>query len=169
MAQLESRRDQLIQRAGGLPETQQELLRFARDVKVSTEIYTAMLNNVQELDIVRAGTVGNVRIIDEAIVDTSAPVKPKKALIVVIATLLGAMLGVAIALLKHALNRGIENPEVIEQLGLPVYATIPFSKDQNNLERSFKGKPSHVRGSHLLAATNPADLAIESLRRKSVV
>ncbi|KAA0690827.1 tyrosine-protein kinase [Halopseudomonas laoshanensis] len=164
MAQLESRRDKLIERAGGLPETQQELLRLARDVKVSTEIYTAMLNNVQELDIVRAGTVGNVRVIDEAIVDISEPVKPKKALIVVIATLLGAMLGVAIALLKHALNRGIENPEVIEQLGLPVYATVPFSKDQNILERSFKGKPSHVRGSHLLAATNPADLAIESLR-----
>lgn len=164
MAQLESRRDRLVERVGGLPETQQELLRLARDVKVSTEIYTAMLNNTQELDIVRAGTVGNVRIIDDAIVDTSQPVKPKKALIVVLATLLGGMLGVAIALLKHALNRGIENPEVIEQLGLPVYATVPFSKDQQVLERSFKGKSTHVMSSHLLAATNPADLAIESLR-----
>ena len=164
MAQLESRRDRLVERVGGLPETQQELLRLARDVKVSTEIYTAMLNNTQELDIVRAGTVGNVRIIDDAIVDTSQPVKPKKALIVVLATLLGGMLGVAIALLKHALNRGIENPELIEQLGLPVYATVPFSKDQQTLERSFKGKPTQAMSSHLLAATNPADLAIESLR-----
>ncbi|MEH6671627.1 polysaccharide biosynthesis tyrosine autokinase [Halopseudomonas sp.] len=164
MAQLESRRDRLVERVGGLPETQQELLRLARDVKVSTEIYTAMLNNTQELDIVRAGTVGNVRIIDDAIVDTTQPVKPKKALIVVLATLLGGMLGVAIALLKHALNRGIENPEVIEQLGLPVYATVPFSKDQQTLERSFKGKPTQAMSSHLLAATNPADLAIESLR-----
>lgn len=164
MAQLERRRDRLVERVGGLPETQQELLRLARDVKVSTEIYTAMLNNMQELDIVRAGTVGNVRIIDEAIVDTTEPVKPKKALIVVLATLLGAMLGVAIALLRHAMNRGVENPELIEQLGLPVYATVPFSKDQQVLERSFKGKTTHVMGSNLLAATNPADLAIESLR-----
>ena len=117
LGQLEGRRDRLIERVGGLPETQQELLRLARDVQVSTEIYTAMLNTSQELDITRAGTVGNVRIIDDAVVDTRAPVKPKKAI----------------------------------------------SKDQQILEKSFKGKLSS-QGSHLLAATNPADLAIESLR-----
>tara|TARA_Y100000780_G_scaffold49321_1_gene41265 strand:+ start:25814 stop:28042 length:2229 start_codon:yes stop_codon:yes gene_type:complete len=161
--QLEARRDDLLKRVGGLPETQQELLRLSRDVKVSTEIYTAMLNKSQELDVVRAGTVGNVRIIDNAVVDTSQPVKPKKALIVVLATLLGGMLGVAIALLRHALNRGIENPELIEQLGLPVYAAVPFSKEQQTLERTT-GKKVHVQGAQLLAASNPADLSIEALR-----
>lgn len=160
MGQLESRRNRLLDEVGGLPETQQELLRLTRDVQVSTEIYTQMLNKSQELDVMRAGTVGNVRIIDEAAVDTGSPVKPKKALIVVLATLLGGMLGVAIALLRHALNRGVENPELIEQIGLPVYASIPFSKDQELLER--KGKT--VQSSHLLAATNPADLSIEALR-----
>jgi len=160
LGQLESRRNRMLQDVGGLPETQQELLRLTRDVQVSTEIYTQMLNKSQELDVMRAGTVGNVRIIDDAVVNTSAPVKPKKALIVVLATLLGAMLGVAIALLRHALNRGVENPELIEQIGLPVYASIPFSKDQEVLER--KGKT--MQSSNLLAATNPADLSIEALR-----
>lgn len=160
MGQLENRRNRLLDEVGGLPETQQELLRLTRDVQVSTEIYTQMLNKSQELDVMRAGTVGNVRIIDEAAVDTSRPVKPKKAMIVVLATLLGGMLGVAIALLRHALNRGVENPELIEQIGLPVYASIPFSKDQEVLER--KGKT--MQGSHLLSATNPADLSIEALR-----
>lgn len=162
LGQLEARRDQLVGRVGDLPETQQELLRLSRDVKVSTEIYTAMLNTSQELDVMRAGTVGNVRIIDEAVANFG-PVKPKKATIVVLATLLGAMLGLAIALLRHILNRGIETPENIEKLGLPVYASIPFSKDQQLLEKSFRGKQV-TQGSHLLAATNPADLAIESLR-----
>src|SRR5690554_4197034 len=160
MGQLESRRNRLLDEVGGLPETQQELLRLTRDVQVSTEIYTQMLNKSQELDVMRAGTVGNVRIIDDAVVDTSNPVKPRKPFIVVLATLLGAMLGVAIALLRHALNRGVENPELIEQIGLPVYASIPFSKDQETLER--KGKSA--QGSSLLAATNPADLSIEALR-----
>ena len=162
--QLVSRRDALLERVGGLPETQQELLRLSRDVEVSTEIYTAMLNKSQELDIVRAGTVGNVRIIDDAVVDTSAPVKPKKALIVVLATLLGGMLGVAIALLRHALNRGIDNPELIEQLGLPVYASVPFSKEQQLMEREVESKHGSSQSSHLLSAINPADLSIESLR-----
>mgnify|MGYP003631582626 CR=1 FL=1 len=163
LGQLEARRDRLVQRVGGLPETQQELLRLSRDVKVSTEIYTAMLNTSQELDVMRAGTVGNVRIIDSAVVNTGQPVKPQKGVIVAVATLLGLMLGVAIALLRHMLNRGIENPELIEQLGLPVYASVPFSKDQQLLEKSFRGKTT-TQSSHLLAATNPADLAIESLR-----
>lgn len=160
MGQLESRRNRLLDEVGGLPETQQELLRLTRDVQVSTEIYTQMLNKSQELDVMRAGTVGNVRIIDDAVVDTSNPVKPRKPFIVVLATLLGGMLGVAIALLRHALNRGVENPELIEQIGLPVYASIPFSKEQEGLE--VNGKPA--KGSHLLAITNPADLSIEALR-----
>lgn len=163
LGQLEARRDRLVQRVGGLPETQQELLRLSRDVKVSTEIYTAMLNTSQELDVMRAGTVGNVRIVDSAVVNVGQPVKPKKALIVLLSTLFGALLGIVIALLRHALNRGIENPELIEQLGLPVYASVPFSKDQQLLEKSFRGRTT-TQSSHLLAATNPADLAIESLR-----
>ncbi|QJD58685.1 polysaccharide biosynthesis tyrosine autokinase [Pseudomonas sp. gcc21] len=163
IAQQEERRDRILSRIGELPDTQQELLRLARDVQVSTEIYTQMLNKSQELDVMRAGTVGNVRIIDDAAVDTTQPVKPKKPLIVVLATLLGGMLGVAIALLKHALNRGIENPDLIEQLGLPVYASIPLSKDQEVLERSGTSKGGR-RHHALLAKTNPADLAIESLR-----
>ena len=37
-----------------------------------------LLGKVQELDIVRAGTIGNVRIIDRAAVNLSEPVKPRK-------------------------------------------------------------------------------------------
>jgi len=163
MEQLQARRGRMLEEVGGLPETQQELLRLARDVQVSTTIYTQMLNKSQELDIMRAGTVGNVRIIDDAVVNTNQPVKPKKAVLIILLSLLGLMLGLTIALLRHALNRGIENPELIEQIGLPVYASVPFSKDQQVLERGSKTK-LNVQSSHLLAATNPADLSIEALR-----
>ncbi|WP_237468700.1 GNVR domain-containing protein [Vibrio stylophorae] len=49
---------------------------------------------MQELNIIKAGTVGNVRILDNA-ESYAKPVKPKKALIVILATLLGSMLSVA--------------------------------------------------------------------------
>ncbi|MDD1638557.1 MAG: chain-length determining protein, partial [Methylococcaceae bacterium] len=62
-----------------LPETQQVILRLARDVQVNTELYTALLNNTQTLRVSKAGTVGNVRIIDYAVLPTE-PIKPKKAL-----------------------------------------------------------------------------------------
>ncbi|AOE83357.1 polysaccharide biosynthesis tyrosine autokinase [Pseudomonas sp. TCU-HL1] len=166
MGQLEQQKRDLQKKVENLPETQQELLRLTRDMQVTTEIYTQLLNKSQELDIVRAGTVGNVRIIDAADANIEKPVKPKKALIVLIATLLGGLVAVSYVLARKALNRGVEDPDVIEQMGLPVYASIPHSKEQAAHELSFKGKGKGTAsaGSLLLAVTNPADLAVESLR-----
>ena len=163
MEQLKRQKAELTSKVESLPATQQELLRLTRDVAVTTEVYTAMLNSTQELDVLRAGTVGNVRIIDTADVNVEEPVKPKKALIAILATLLGGFFGVALVLIQKALNRGVEDPEVIEQLGLPVYATIPFSRDQEVVEGGVKSK-RQTSPSSLLAVTNPADLAIEALR-----
>ncbi|WP_351123742.1 polysaccharide biosynthesis tyrosine autokinase [Shewanella sp. T24-MNA-CIBAN-0130] len=160
---------QLVAEVGNLPETQQELLRLKRDVEVSNEIYTMLLGKTQELDIVRAGTVGNVRIIDSAAVNTSKPVKPKKALIVVMATMLGGMLAVAIVLLQKALNKGVVDPSEIEAIGLPVYASVPYSDNQDKLldfsqSRKARTAKAKAKAKTILALENPADLSIEALR-----
>lgn len=158
-------RNELAGEVQGLPETQRELLRLKRDVEVNNEIYTLLLGKTQELDIVRAGTVGNVRIVDYAEVNTTQPVKPKKALIVVMATMLGGMLAVAIVLVQKALHKGIEDPAEIEALGLPVYASVPFSDYQVKLTgfaKARKGKTAKAKS--ILAIDNPADLSVEALR-----
>lgn len=164
MGQLDQQKRGLAKKIENLPETQQELLRLARDMQVTTEIYTQLLNKTQELDIVRAGTVGNVRIIDSADADIEKPVKPKKLLIVLIATFIGGLIAIAFVLIRKAMNRGVEDPEVIEQLGIPVYASIPLSKGQSQIETSLKSNGRATTGSLLLAVNNPADLAVESLR-----
>ena len=156
---------ELVGEVGNLPETQQELLRLKRDVEVSNQIYTLLLSKTQELDIVRAGTVGNVRIIDYAEVNTSKPVKPKKALIVVMATMLGGMLAVAIVLVQKAMHKGVEDPNEIEAIGLPVYASVPYSDYQDKLtgfSKALKNKTNKPKS--ILALDNPADLSIEALR-----
>ncbi|WP_413522610.1 polysaccharide biosynthesis tyrosine autokinase [Photobacterium phosphoreum] len=153
----------LNKRIETLPKTQRAILRLTRDVEVNQQIYVQLLNKVQELNIVKASTVGNVRILDAAQVYTNA-VKPKKALIVVLATLLGGMLSVAIAFLRAALHRGVESPDEIEVLGLPVYASIPLSDWQADLEKKFKSKQQLQINQALLAVANPADLSIEALR-----
>ncbi len=163
LAELTSKQQRLAKQVEGLPSTQQELLSLTRDVKVSTEIYTQLLNKSQELDVMRAGTVGNVRLIDTADVDLRTPVKPKKTLIVLIATLLGALLAIGYVLFRKALNRGVQNPDDIEKLGLPVYASIPFS----SLQKVEDDKSTGGRGTRttpLLATSHPTDLAIEGLR-----
>ncbi|MFC3607058.1 polysaccharide biosynthesis tyrosine autokinase [Stutzerimonas tarimensis] len=163
--QLETQKTQLETRIGQLPETQQQLLRLARDVEVSSDTYALLLNKTQELDIIRAGTVGNVRIIDRAAVDTESPVKPNKPLVVIAATLLGALLAVIFVYVREALKRGVENPEEIERNGIPVYAAIPFSEKQQVIEKRLANfKRDKSEASYLLALNDPADLATESLR-----
>jgi len=165
IGELTQQQKSLEGKVGDLPATQQELLNLTRDVEVASQIYTQLLNKSQELDIVRAGAVGNVRLIDPADVDLSSPVKPKKALIVLIATFLGAFVGVALVLLRKSLSKGLEGPEAIEQLGLPVYASIPYSALQRD-EDTKKGrvKSTAETPAYLLALRNPTDLSIESIR-----
>ena len=156
-------KERLNKQVQKLPKTQREVLRMTRDVEVNQQIYIQLLNKVQELNIIKAGTVGNVRILDNA-QSFSKPIKPKKALIVVLATLLGGMAGVAFVLIRAAFHRGVETPDQIEQIGMPVYASVPKSIQQ--LE--FANKLKRNKGSNdelvLLAEANPADLSIEALR-----
>lgn len=145
-----------------MPATQQELLRLTRDLQVNQELYTTLLNNAQQLKVVRGGTVGNVRIVDPALLPIK-PVAPKKPLIVVLALLLGGMLGVGVVLLRQALRTGVKKAEDIERgLGLSVLATVPKSDAQLQLSRkSPRGKQKQLP---LLAAHDDQDLSIESLR-----
>ena len=148
-----------------LPDTQQTILRLSRDVEVNTELYTTLLNNAQTLRLAKAGTVGNVRIVDYA-VPPDAPIKPRKVLIISIALVLGLILGIAALLVRRLSKRGIEDPNLIEKrLNVPVYATIPYSKYQNSLNNRLKSNSSLIkRRAVTLALENREDIAIESLR-----
>lgn len=161
LQRLRERRDQFDAEVNKLPDTQQKVLRLARDVEVSTTLYTDLVNTAQQLKVSKAGTVGDVRIIDAAAV-SSEPVGVKALGKVVISTVLGLVLSIGIVWLKRSLRVTIEDPEVIEmQLGLPVYATIPHSEGEVALcSRSHKGKGP----GELLALAKPDDDAIESLR-----
>ncbi|WP_288986671.1 polysaccharide biosynthesis tyrosine autokinase [uncultured Pseudoalteromonas sp.] len=165
ITEIKKQKELLVKEVGDLPATQQQLLSLKRDVEVSNQIYMLLLSKAQELDIVRAGTVGNVRIIDRAEVN-GGPIKPNKPLIVTTATLLGALLALTIVILQKALNKGIEDPADIEAIGLPVYASVPYSEYQDKLTgfatKARKGKIPKVKT--ILALDNPADLSVEALR-----
>ncbi|MDX1525616.1 MAG: polysaccharide biosynthesis tyrosine autokinase [Pseudidiomarina maritima] len=166
-ANLQADRDRLASQIKDLPETQQQVLRYTRDVEVNQEIYLQLLNRMQELNVLKAGTVGNVRILDEAVVKPEA-VAPKKPLIVVLATMLGGMLAVGIVFVRAMFNRGVESSEQLEQEGINVYASIPKSDTQENMNAKLiklaKRKQTDAVRAPLLAKEDPTDLAIESLR-----
>lgn len=165
IARLQGQMNAHDQKIEVLPETQQVILKLARDVQVNTELYTILLNNSQTLRVAKAGTVGDGRIIDYAVLPT-LPIKPKKALIIAFSFILGLILGIALIFIRKALHHGVEDPDLIEKkLHIPVYATIPHSIDQEKLSKKLKR--NYTRKSNdplILAVQNKDDLAIESLR-----
>ena len=159
--QLESRKAALMRRIDRLPKTQQQLLRLNRDMQVTTQTYTMLLDKAQEQDILRAGTIGNVRIIDNAYSVVEKPAKPIRPLVLLVAVFIGLLVSALVILLRHVFYRGVESPDAVEELGVPVYAALPYSGKQEHLYRQRKIQDGCTR---LLSITDPADLAVESLR-----
>ncbi|EHK0944393.1 tyrosine-protein kinase Wzc [Citrobacter farmeri] len=161
---LEDEKAKLNGRVTAMPKTQQEIVRLTRDVESGQQVYMQLLNKQQELKITEASTVGDVRIVDPAIAQPGV-LKPKKALIILGSIILGLMLSIVGVLLRSLLNRGIESPQVLEENGISVYASIPLSEWQKSRDnvKTVKGVKRYKQ-SQLLAVGNPTDLAIEAVR-----
>ncbi|MEQ5113323.1 polysaccharide biosynthesis tyrosine autokinase [Providencia vermicola] len=138
-----------------LPNTQQEIVRLTRDVASEQAIYTQLVAKQQELNVLNSGITADVRIIDSA-ESQPKPVAPKKALIVVLATILGFIVGCAYVIAREFFNNKIKSTEDIDALGVNVYATIPFSTYEKKLIEAGNKNP--------LAIENPADTAVEAIR-----
>lgn len=153
----------LVGRIRQLPDTEQGLFRLTRDVEITNQTYANLADQAQQLNIASASAVGNVRVIDEAAVNLENPTWPKPIPTLVGGTALGAILMVAFVLLQQMFKRGVEDPADIELLGLPVYASIPFSTRGKELTQN--ASRSHRDGrQRLLALQAPTDLAMEALR-----
>jgi tyrosine-protein kinase Etk/Wzc len=144
-----------------MPGVQQDTLRLERDVKVNNELYQQLRNNALQLQLIREGKIGNVRVIDEPS-RPEEPVGPRRAAIVSLAAVLGLVGGVLLALARNAFFRGIRNAQEIEaETNLNVYSTVPLSEAQDELARRAAEKQP---GIHLLALSHPDEAAVESLR-----
>ncbi|WP_211441162.1 polysaccharide biosynthesis tyrosine autokinase [Collimonas humicola] len=143
------------------PNNEQDLLRLTRDVTVNTTLYTGLLTNIEQLKLVKAGKIGNVRLVDVAALP-ELPVKPKKLIVLPVSLLLGLFFSVTAAFVRNMLFSGVTDASEIEQhTGLSVYSTIPRSDAQLALSRQVRTKVHEVS---LLAVAQSNDLAIESMR-----
>jgi tyrosine-protein kinase Etk/Wzc len=144
-----------------LPSVQQDALRLEREVKVNNELYQQLRNNALQLQLIREGKIGNVRLIDSAALP-ERPVQPRRSLTVTLALALGLVAGIVLALLRSAFFRGVRSPQEIEAAtGLSVYSTVPLSAKQREMANRVSEKRP---GIHILAQIAPNDVAVESLR-----
>lgn len=140
-----------------MPLTQQEVLSLQEEVAVNNALYTSMMNNIQQLEVVRAGEVGTVRVVDYAVSDPEQT-KPRKLNILICSVAASFMVGVLLVFLLRMLRSGVRSSLDIErETGVSVYAKIPESRN-----KSLK-KNKRSRSLPLVYAA-PEDPASEALR-----
>jgi tyrosine-protein kinase Etk/Wzc len=144
-----------------LPDIEQSVVRLSREVKINTELYTALLTAAQQLRLATESKIGSVRLLDNAAVPLK-PIKPKRVIVIILSAMVGLLLGSVTAVARKVIYGRIDTPNEIEQeLGLPVATTIPYSVSQEKLSAQIQ---NDRKGVAVLPLDVPSDDTVESLR-----
>ncbi|MBL1435098.1 MAG: polysaccharide biosynthesis tyrosine autokinase [Rhodobacteraceae bacterium] len=155
--ELENQLEKVRLQSMELPETQLEMLRLTQNLEVAREIYLQLVSRAQELAVIKAGTIGNIRVIDTPM-SFPKPIKPSKPLVVIISTVLALFLAVVLVLLRSFMTKGVEGQEQIEALGLSVFGAIQ-KVGNGDFTANKRGRDTPI-----LAKTDPTNLSVEALR-----
>ncbi|KMT65579.1 GumC family protein [Catenovulum maritimum] len=136
-----------------LSSSQNKYRRLQREVEANQELYDTFLKRLQETKATKSMQKSFARILDYAI-PNNAHVSPKKSLIVVLAVLLGGMLGVVLIFLLEFKRTGIQTAEEACQVtGLNLLTQLPKIKRRKEMT-------GHIEHDEL--STNP--YYIEAMR-----
>lgn len=119
---------ELRKRMESLPENQRLLGALLRKAQATEQVYTNLLLRLEEARIREVTKTGDLVIADLA-TPPSEPVSPRRLLSLAIALVLGIMLGVVTALILEGFDETVATAEELqERLGIPVLASIPWTK-----------------------------------------
>lgn len=135
--------DEYTVKLESLPQKSLQLARLQRAAKVDEKIYLMMKEKFQESRITEVGQLGDVRIIDPA-KPPKDPVRPKKALNLILGMVVGLGLGVGITFLLEAMDNSIRTSEDVERLGVSILGSIPVI-NENETYNKIKVEPSGVK------------------------
>ena len=161
LREVEREIDDLAAHVKTLPQLEQTGLRLSREIKLDTDLYTALANTAQQLRIVSVGKVSNVRMVDAPML-VDEPARLSSFQIIAMGACFGLLLGFCAAFVRNALAKGVVDPMRIEKLlgSRVVFANIPHSAAQTRLGKSGASPGRQA----LLALEWPTDGAIEALR-----
>ncbi|MDD3814920.1 MAG: polysaccharide biosynthesis tyrosine autokinase [Desulfocapsaceae bacterium] len=117
----------------GEKSTQYKILE--REVDTNKSIYQSLLQRSKEIEATVGAAVTNIQIIDRATTPLF-PFKPQVAKNLLLALVLGLMLGIGTAFTLEALDNTIKNPdELADRFHIPVLGLIPYDKEVNEKRR----------------------------------
>ncbi len=98
---------------------------FQRNVEMNQRLYDAILSSLKETDLTQNLDVSNIRILERAVLPKS-PKGPNKKQNLIIAVIIGLMLGVAYSFSWEFMDRSLKTEEDAQKyLNLPVLGIIP--------------------------------------------
>ncbi|MEB3327737.1 MAG: polysaccharide biosynthesis tyrosine autokinase [Candidatus Sericytochromatia bacterium] len=137
-------------RLAALPNKELNLTRLMRNASVTAELYKMLLQKHEEARIQEAMNVGNVRIVEEAVLP-ERPIRPKKAQNMLLAVLVGLLGGIGLAMFLEYLDDSIQTVDDAEEaVQLTTLGIIPWVRDN--------------AAARLIALTDPRSPASESYR-----
>ena len=112
-----------------LPKKEKKLVHFQRDYEVNSKMYTYLLQKKSENELIKVASVSNYEIIDKAYTPLS-PIKPKRLVALIIASIIGFFIALLISLLRALfVDKIAAHKDIKVMTKLPVYGVIPIYKD----------------------------------------
>ncbi|TNF66332.1 MAG: polysaccharide biosynthesis tyrosine autokinase [Gammaproteobacteria bacterium] len=162
ISKLKAQREELEKTIKSLPDRDQVVINLMRTEKVQSIVYENIFRQIQQYEILKAGTISSLDIIDHASTPY-IPVNKPSGQVVMIAGLLGLILCIAFILFRRQLFKNITDPVSIEEIfNLEMIGSLAKSLVQEKMYKKFKKlKSNHLE---LLHEIDPYDIDIESLR-----
>lgn len=144
-----------------IPVIAQDAVNLERDIQVHGEIYSGVMQNLQQMQILKGSTVSSVSVLEGASFSIFA-IPSKTPLIILVSMVLGAFLAIAFILLRETLSHVIDPLTLERLLKIPVLSVVPFSHSQNQLSEDMKAHKGEKK--YLLCLEKPKDIAVEAIR-----
>ncbi|MEX2640483.1 MAG: polysaccharide biosynthesis tyrosine autokinase [Balneolales bacterium] len=127
MDNVEFKQDQIQRNETSLTqilEQTNQLEEMQRDQRIAEQLYTTLLERVQQNQIAEQAELGRIRLIKQAHVPGS-PVRPNKAQNYTVGSLFGLLAGIGLVFLKKSVDNKIHDPEDMRKQGFNVIGVIP--------------------------------------------
>jgi capsular exopolysaccharide synthesis family protein len=141
---LSEERDEILAEMQALSRSQPNYSQLERDILMNSNILTIIERRYAETDLYRRQyDVSNIEVLDSAVAP-EIPIRPRKKLVVLVAMMLGLLLGVGFAFLLEVADNTIRTQEDVEQvLGFTFLGVVPSIRASRSV-RGFDKIASEV-------------------------
>ena len=137
ITEMKDKENQMNQKIADIPETEKDITSIERYLKIQENLYLYLLQKREENELARAVTTSNFRMIDKA-TGSSAPIKPKKMSILVLAGIIGVCIPCFYFFIKQLLRIKIQNSlEIKEQSPFPFLGSIPMLSKKEKINNDI--------------------------------